>query len=258
MKLKSILITLTALILIPLVSAFETPEILRNEWVQFTIIFAILFATLYSFLIRKFQDSPAPTTIVSAGLSILLTMAIAKRRILDAFIEENFVDWVVIFALIIAIILLLIWAWKKFKFWGMFVAAALVILGTRFFYEYIPDAVLYGPLEFFIEFIKDLPVWPIIIAVVIFSILGAIWKRRRGPRPGPGPGPNPPPRPPPKPSKFDKILRRGGEKSHEARVIRGRKVGKVNPGSFVNKKTVQRYARIYGNEAARRRFGNSS
>ena len=179
MKLKSTLITLTTLILIPLVSAFDYPDIFDNEWVRFGIIFAILFGLLYSFLITKFNDSSAPTTIVSAGLSILLTMAIAKRDLLDMFLEEGIVDWIVIGAIIILTLVLIIYLWKKLpggKAKLGIILGLLFVLGLipYFLKDYLPESLLYGPLGNFIEIVQELPAFMIFIAVgvlIIFIIL---------------------------------------------------------------------------------------
>ena len=175
MKLKSTLIALTALILIPLVSAFDTPEIFSNEWVMFAIIFGILFGIIFSFLKPKFHDSAAPTTIVSAGLSILLTMAIAKREILDAFFAENLVDWIVIGAIIIGILFLISYIWKKLptgksKFW--IILGLLFIIGIipYFLKDYLPESLLYGPFGTFIELVQGLPAFVIWIAVIAFIV----------------------------------------------------------------------------------------
>tara|TARA_Y100000310_G_C20636446_1_gene791421 strand:+ start:939 stop:1895 length:957 start_codon:yes stop_codon:yes gene_type:complete len=175
MKLKSTLITLTTLILIPLVSAFDYPDIFDNEWVRFGIIFAILFGLLYSFLITKFNDSSAPTTIVSAGLSILLTMAIAKRDLLDMFLEEGIVDWIVIGAIIILTLVLIIYLWKKLpggKAKLGIILGLLFVLGLipYFLKDYLPESLLYGPLGNFIEIVQELPAFIIWIALTIFIV----------------------------------------------------------------------------------------
>ncbi len=56
-------------------------------------------------------------------------------------------------------------------------------------------------------------------------------------------------------SKYSQGMRRGGQTSHKTFNRKTGKPGRVSPGSYVSKAAVQRYARRYGNRAARKRFG---
>ena len=180
MKLKSLLTVLSALILIPAVSAFSGPlEFLDNEWVRFAILFAILFAVMYSFFKPKFKYNAAPTTIVSAGLSILLTIPIMKRGILETFVSPNIVDWVATIATLVVLFFIIRWFWKKFKLKGIFISILALGIISIYAEEYIPENLKYGPVGTLIAWIQGISWlgWILFVILIIFWIYSFLKKK---------------------------------------------------------------------------------
>jgi len=186
MKLKSLLTSLLALMIIPLVSAQSLSEqFFENEWVLFGIVFIILFATMFSFFKQRFHGSAAPATAVSGGLSVLLSMAIMQRGILDrivgGFLGETIVDWIVIIALAIAIFFLLRWFWSRLRFWGIILLILILGVLTYFFEEYIPETLMFGPFGTFVEWIQGLSAvvfWITLVVIVVILIWKLFFRRK--------------------------------------------------------------------------------
>ena len=171
----SILTVLSSLIIIPLVSANATLDFFANDWIKFAISFAILFAVMFSFFKPKFNYSSAPTAVVSGGLSILLTIAITRRGILDALVSPEIVDWIVTGAIILAIIFLIFWFWKKFRLKGFLGVILVLAIASMYLEDYIPETLLYGPLGTFIEWLQAMPAIIGTGLVILLAVLLVWW-----------------------------------------------------------------------------------
>ena len=181
---KSILPILIALIIIPLVSANAAIDFFQNDWIQFAITFIILFGILYYFFHPKFNYNAAPTAIISIGISLLLTISITKRGILEAILDPKLVDWIVTGAIIIALIALVYWAWKKFELKGLLLLIISLGIITYLLEDYLPESLLYGPVGTIIEWVQGLSefiFWTIIIILFILLVWGIYrWKTGSG------------------------------------------------------------------------------
>jgi len=242
------------LLVIPLISAFNgysNPlDYIDNEWTKFAIIFILLFAAIYTFVNNRMQNTPV-AAVVGAGLSLLISIPIMKRDLLEPFLNEGIIDWVVIIALLIGLLFIFYWmsfrregpgirrfSWPRFIVFLLFLAILSVYIR-----DLIPEQLMIGPVESFIEFIEGIGFWIwVVFAGFIIWLIWTFIRRFRG-----GGGKNRAPRNWSVGGfSFRKGMRRGGKNNPKV---------KRNPGSFVSKKAVERYARVYGEDAARRRFG---
>lgn len=177
MKHKSLLTSiLGSLIVIPLVSAIDGPlDFFMNDWIKFALVFAILFAVMFNFFKPRFNYNAAPAAVVSTGLAILLAMPIMQRGILEAFISPKILDWVVLIAIIIAVLFLLFWFWKKLRFWGIFILIIGLGILAFFFEDYIPETLMYGPVGTFVEWVQGLSIFiPVVLVIIVIIVF--IWR----------------------------------------------------------------------------------
>ncbi|MDD5192148.1 MAG: hypothetical protein PHH54_00775 [Candidatus Nanoarchaeia archaeon] len=184
-----------ALLVIPLTSALSylnSPvELFNSEWSKFTIIVVLLFVSIYSFLNRRMQN-PAVSTIISLCVSILITLPIMQRGLIDPFLDPFFgpggVDWIVIAAVLIAFFFLFYkfgmstneYGVKRFSLLRLIVFLFLLIILAYIAGDLLPETVIYGPVGDSIDWIKSLGGWTITIAIIIFIIIvwwG--WKREK-------------------------------------------------------------------------------
>jgi hypothetical protein len=170
----SILTVLSSLIILPLISAIEPLNFFENEWIKFAIVFIILFAVMFSFFKPKFNYSSGPTAIVSGGLSILLTIPLMKRGILDSLLSPEIVDWIVIIALIIGIGFLIFWFWRKLRVKGILFLFIILMFIAIFLEDFIPESLMFGPIGAVVQLLQGLGNIAIILLVVI-AVFWFIW-----------------------------------------------------------------------------------
>ncbi len=170
------------LLLIPLISAdfwgYYSPTILDNEWVKFGILFFILFASIYTFINNR-MNNMATSGIIAACLSLLLSIAITRRGILESFLSETFVDWLIIFAIIIGLVFIYYkfglrtdeYGRRRFSFLRFFVFLVLLLILIWILGDLLPETMMYGPVEDAIDWIENLGLWAIIIGFIVLIIL---------------------------------------------------------------------------------------
>jgi len=176
------------ILLIPLISAFDfygSPmDYLNNEWVKFAIIFALLFFGIYTFFNNR-MNNPVTATIVGGGLSLLITIPIMRRGILDDFLQPEIVDWIVIIALLIGLIFLFYkfglrkdeTGRRRFSLVRLIIFVILLLILASIIEDMLPDTLRYGVIGDVIEWIKGLTLGALIIGLIILGIiLFVLWK----------------------------------------------------------------------------------
>ncbi len=190
-----------SLLTIPLISAqtwgrYGSPfDSFDNEWVKFTIVLLVLFFLIYYFVHKKTDNTPV-SVIVGLGIALLLTIALTKRGILDNFLEETIVDWVLIIAVLFVIFFLFyklafkedMYGYRRFSLWRFIFALILIALIPLFIEleEILPESLMYGPFLDFIELLQGFSSF-IFIGLGVLIIIWILWKiknlfsgRRRG------------------------------------------------------------------------------
>lgn len=189
MRLKlNLIIAISLALLIPLISAFSFNDALdsfqNNEWVKFGIIFIVLLFAIFNFLNNK-MDSPAVSMIIGIGISLILTIPLMQRRILDNFFQESIVDWIFIIALLIGIFFIFNWLYKKLNWKGLIVGLFILTAIPLFINldEILPDSILYSPIGEFLEALKGFSNI-IFIGLIGLGVIWLIFKMKgRGNRP---------------------------------------------------------------------------
>jgi len=178
-----------SLLTIPLISAYTwgygSPfDYFNNEWIKFTAVLVVLFAIIYYFVKKKTDNTPV-STIVGLGIALLLTIALMKRGILDNFLEESIVDWVLIIAIIFVIFFLFyrfafkedMYGYRRFSLWRFVFVLVLIALIPLFIdlEQVLPDALMYGPFLDFVELLQGFSSF-IFIGLGIVIIIWILWK----------------------------------------------------------------------------------
>lgn len=191
MKFKHILTGIIALFSISLVSAYNgwgwgtgsSPlEILDNEWVQFIAIFIILFGIIYFSLNKTFgEEKKGLGAVVSLAITLLISLAIARRGWLYSYTGDALGSWVTILAIFLAIGFLIKVAHDNFGTAGVIVSIIIVWIFIRF-----GDPYAYSPYIFTSPAISTIigifsSVLGLIIAIIIGAILANITPRRKSP-----------------------------------------------------------------------------
>jgi len=186
---RGLAIAIISLILIlPLVSAAsDFPlNLLDNEWSKLGIVFIVLFASIYYFLNNRMNNAPV-SGIIAAGISLLITIPIMKRELLDPLLDPGIVDWIILLALGIGVIFIFyrfvlakkpgeIITLKRYAF-RFFTFLILLIILVYILGEFLPETIKYGPIGDIIDQIRGLSFSIIIIAIVAFIALWFILRR---------------------------------------------------------------------------------
>jgi len=104
------LFVLIILVLLPLISAYRIGGIgyyspidyLENEWVLFTILFLIFLSAIFYTLNKTFKN-PAVAMVIAFGLSVLISLAIAQRGLIDIYGGGEISSWALFIAVVIGI-----------------------------------------------------------------------------------------------------------------------------------------------------------
>ena len=160
---RGLIATLISLVSIPLISAYSAGDwgspqyYLDNEWVKFGIVFILLFASIYTFFKNRTNNNAAVSGIAAIGISLLLIIPIMRRGLLEAFLGDSVVDWILIASLIIGVFFMLYALFNKFEWKGILLG----ILGLTLFpvfinlNQIIPETLMQGTFGEVIYFIQD-------------------------------------------------------------------------------------------------------
>lgn len=102
----ALMILFSLLAVLPLASAywygsFLASDLLDNEWVIFTVLFAIFYTTIYASLGKVFKENKAVPAVLALALAFLVTAGIQRQWM---FLEKPIMFWALI--LTIALVLL--------------------------------------------------------------------------------------------------------------------------------------------------------
>ena len=127
------IIGILIMLVIPMVAAYSlfgdflyrSPlDYLENEWVFFSIIFLIFFATIYYTLVKTLKNNPV-AVIVAFGISTFISMAISRRGMFSGY-GGDFDLWVLLIATLIAIAFLMRYIGETFGRWAAVLAVFLL------------------------------------------------------------------------------------------------------------------------------------
>ena len=194
MKLKNTLASMMALFSISLVSAANgwwggswgtgtSPlEILDNEWVKFIAVFIILFAVIYFSLSKTFgEEKKAIGAVVSLAITLLITLAIARRGWLYSYTGDAIGSWVTILAIFLAIGFLIKVAHDNFGTGGVIASIIIIWSFIRFGdpYSYSPYIFESQAVYTIVSIFASIP--GLIIAIIIGIILANITPKKKSP-----------------------------------------------------------------------------
>ena len=112
MKLRGVFILGSCLLLfaLPLVSAywggwsygwFRPADLLENEWIIFTMLFAIFYATIFASLGKVFMENKAVPAVISLALAFLVTAGIQRDWM---FLERPIMFWALSLTLLLVLL----------------------------------------------------------------------------------------------------------------------------------------------------------
>jgi hypothetical protein len=86
---------------------YSPQSLMENEWFIFGGVFVLFFAIVFIALGRTFGENRGPAVAISLVVSLFITVAIERQGLLYSYVGEEIGGYLLIFALIIALILLL-------------------------------------------------------------------------------------------------------------------------------------------------------
>jgi len=140
-----ILSIISVLFLMPIISAYSytgfgdfgfygSPlDFFENEWIMFVIIVAVFFATIFYTLYKAFKNKGV-AAIISMGLSILISVAIMERGLIESYGGGEISSWALFLAAAIGIAFLIKFASESFGKIGVVVTVSLIWLVLHNFY----------------------------------------------------------------------------------------------------------------------------
>jgi len=195
MQIKKLL-PLLLLLIIPIVSAYNgysdisidsLIDSLKSEWVMFAIIFLSAFALIYFSLQKTFDQHKGVATILAAGLSLFISIALTKKAVLYDYAGDGLANWIIIIAfVIIALFLLRMIAFRRRAdgtrgvswFWlTIGIIITIILLVFTDVSNLLPESLLYGPVGDFLEMIRGI-LWIIIPLLISLAIIRLFWNRR--------------------------------------------------------------------------------
>ena len=108
-------------------------DILENEWVMFGIIFLVFFGVIFFAVSKTFRDSRAVAAIVAAGISLFISLTLARRGWLYGYAGDELGSWLLIAAALIGFGFLIKLAWENFGHLGTIT----VLIGTWVLLHYL-------------------------------------------------------------------------------------------------------------------------
>jgi len=186
---KTISLTTILLLIIPLISAFNgwgggrwgwyrgPLEYLENEWVLFGVLFLIFFAVIFYTLNKAFKNNVI-AGVIALGLSVLISMAIAQRGLLDVYGGGEISSWALFLAAAVGIAFLIRFAAETFGWIGAGVTAFVVWLILRSFYpeQLLPELLTNVPA--FMWIYNFLLSWlGLVLLIILAFILGSMGRK---------------------------------------------------------------------------------
>jgi len=183
----SIISAILSLLAIPLISAYTwswnylSPQyFLDNEWTKFGIIFILLFLAIYTFFIKRTHQNKMVSGIAGAGISLLLIVPIMRRGLLEAFLGDSAVDWILIICTIIIIFFLISWFYRKLRTKGLLLGILVLALIPAFIdlNEILPSQLVSGVFGDFLDIVNAWSGWIAAGVIIIFLIMAWRWWKK--------------------------------------------------------------------------------
>jgi len=142
---KRALAIISALFLIPVISAYgysgfgnfgyygSPLDLFQNEWIMFAIIASIFFAAIFYTLFKAFKNKGI-AAIISIGLSLLISVAVMERGLIESYGGGEISSWALFLAAAIGIAFLVKFASESFGKFGAVVTIFLIWLVLHNFY----------------------------------------------------------------------------------------------------------------------------
>ncbi len=175
---KRVFILLVAIVAIPLVSAqffgygYLPPpsQWLENEYLTFTLFFAIFFATIHLSLSRVFSGNPMPPMIIAAALAFLISASIQKNWV---FLERPVMFWAMSLIGVLIVLAILRMFGGGMNIGGILMLVGVIIMIWPFAKSALPSQVMLSIPEGVMGFFDTTSawVWPILILFIIIQIL---------------------------------------------------------------------------------------
>ncbi|MDP3027099.1 MAG: hypothetical protein Q8N63_05295 [Nanoarchaeota archaeon] len=147
---KITLAIISSLFLMPIISAYgysgfrnfgyygSPLDLFQNEWIMFAIIASIFFAAIFYTLFKTFKNKGI-AAIISIGFSILISVAIMERGLIEAYGGGEISSWALFLAAAIGVAFLIKFASESF---GKIVAAITVFLIWLVLHNFYPEQLL--------------------------------------------------------------------------------------------------------------------
>jgi len=184
---KTLLILALTILALPLISAqfnwgygYSSPlYFLENEWVLFAVLFLIFLAVIF-YTVNKTMKNPAVAMIIAFGISLLISMAIAQRGLIDSYGFGNELgSWLLLIAALIGIAFLIKFAAESFGWVGAVgsVIGLWLLIYSMDAHEILPSVLLYNYkfMGFYENFLKT--GLGLVVLVVIALLLSKLRKK---------------------------------------------------------------------------------
>ncbi len=176
-----IIAIISTLFLIPIISAYgysgfgnfgyygSPLDLFQNEWIMFALIVAVFFATIFYTLYKAFKNKGV-AAVISVGLSVLISVAIMERGLIESYGGGEISSWTLFLAGAIGIAFLVKFASESFGKIGAVITVILIWLVLHNFYpeQLLPELLTNIPAFmifwqwFVIEFFPGLVIWIIL------------------------------------------------------------------------------------------------
>jgi hypothetical protein len=180
-KLLNFLVIFLIFIITPFASAYgfeyySSPAyLLDNEWVLFIILFLMFFAMIYYTVNKSFKNNVI-SGVIALGLSLLISLAIAKKGLLVGY-GYGLDSWVLLIAILIGFAFLIRFSSNSFGKIGAIAAVIVIWMIIKFVdpYNFLPETLLSNPefMSFYETFLKS----P--LSLVIFGFLALVFGKTR-------------------------------------------------------------------------------
>lgn len=111
---------------------FSPSELLQNEWVLFALVFLLFFAIIYLAIGKPFKENRMAALVIAAIISFLIASAFTQRAYFYKGLSEEVFNWVLILAVLIAIVFIL----RATLYFIGPIGFAITLLGLWFIFYY--------------------------------------------------------------------------------------------------------------------------
>jgi hypothetical protein len=181
---KEMILGILLLALLPLISAFDSTDLIDSQWFMFTVVFVFFFAVVYFSSFKTFDENRAITGIISGAVALVASIALTKRTVVYTMLPEETANLLFLIGAAIAIFFAIkYFAFRRTPYGDIFslprVIFGVIIIGILLamtdFYSVLPEYLYFGPVGDILNTVKeiftDLFIW-----IVLFGIGFGIFK----------------------------------------------------------------------------------